>query len=356
MSDGLDIFKGKRVLVTGATGFKGSWLCEWLLKLGANVTGFSLPPQSDALLFDQLRLRDRIDQHDGDIRDFSRVTTVFEKAQPDVVIHLAAQSLVRESYVDPKYTFDTNVGGGANLLEAVRLSPSVKSLVFITTDKCYKNRDWDWGYREVDELGGHDPYSASKAAVELVFSGYQNSFFLDRVSFGAATARAGNVIGGGDWSKDRIVPDCMRAVMAGNDIIVRNPTSTRPWQHVLDPLSGYLEIAKQVLEGNVDAQGAWNFGPDPGNVRSVRELADKVVEVWGNGHVMERTDPNAPHEARLLTLTSEKAKARLGWHSRLDFEQAVAQTVMWYKRIYEGCDPIQVTDSDIEQYQRCVIS
>jgi len=351
VSDGLHIFRGKRVLVTGSTGFKGSWLCEWLLSLGAEVSGFALAPEPDALLFDQLRLRDRIDQHDGDIRDFEAVKFVFEKTKPEVVLHLAAQALVRESYKDPKYTFDTNVSGGVNLLEAVRQSTCVKALVFVTTDKCYKNKEWEWGYREVDELGGHDPYSASKAAAELVFMGYQKSYFLERENFGAATARAGNVIGGGDWSKDRIVPDCLRALMGGKDILVRNPVSTRPWQHVLDPLSGYLEIAKHILEGNVDAQGAWNFGSNPENVRSVRELADKLVSVWGHGNICENVDPKAPHEAGLLTLTSEKAKSHLGWQGRWGFDQAVEQTARWHKRVHAGEDPIKATISDIEFYQ-----
>ncbi|MBF0246641.1 MAG: CDP-glucose 4,6-dehydratase [Alphaproteobacteria bacterium] len=344
------VFKGRRVLVTGDTGFKGSWLCEWLLNLGAEVSGFSLPPEPDAPLFDQLRLRDRIAHHDGDIRELDAVQSVLEAEKPEVVMHLAAQSLVRESYVQPKYTFDTNVGGSVNLLEAIRLCPDVKALIFVTTDKCYRNKEWDWGYRENDELGGHDPYSASKAAAEIVFEGYQKSFWAGRSDFGAASARAGNVIGGGDWSKDRIVPDCVRAFMAREDAVVRNPLSVRPWQHVLEPLSGYLLLAQRLLGGDENACGAWNFGPDNEDVRPVRELAFQAAASWGGARVVEKVDPNAPHEAQLLTLSSEKAKRKLDWRARWDFNTAVDKTLSWYKLVAEGVDPQTVTSQQINGY------
>lgn len=269
----LSLFRGRRVLVTGSTGFKGSWLSHWLLALGAEVSGFALPPEPYATLFDRLRLGDRIDQHMGDIRDLDTVRGVLAHTRPDVVIHLAAQALVRRSYQDPKSTFDVNVGGGVNLLEAVRTSGDVRALVFITSDKCYRNKEWLWGYRENDELGGADPYSASKAAAELAFTAYQESFLAARPDLAAATTRAGNVIGGGDFSPDRIVPDCVRSLSDDKAIVLRNPGSTRPWQHVLEPLSGYLSLAAGMLAGTQGMAGAWNFGPEAENVRPVVELA-----------------------------------------------------------------------------------
>tara|TARA_B100000965_G_scaffold147328_1_gene122788 strand:+ start:1018 stop:2079 length:1062 start_codon:yes stop_codon:yes gene_type:complete len=344
-------FAGRRVLVTGSTGFKGSWLCTWLADLGANVTGLALPPAADAPLFSQLRLADRIDQHFIDVRDYDAMTGLLDHAAPEIVIHLAAQALVRRSYAEPLETFHTNVTGGINLLEAVRLAPSIRSLVFITSDKCYRNMEWQRGYHEDDVLGGPDPYSASKGAVELVFTGYQESFFRARSDLIAATTRAGNVIGGGDMSADRIVPDCIRALRADEPIIVRNPSATRPWQHVLEPLSGYLTLALRQVEGDDNAAGAWNFGPDEENVRPVKELADTAVAVWGSGKVRAEQDPNAPHEATLLMLDSAKAKERLAWHPRWDFTKGVTRTVEWYKFIDGGGDPIEITRRHILEYQ-----
>jgi len=345
-----DVFKGKRVLVTGSTGFKGSWLCTWLTELGANVSGLALPPAEDAPLFDQLKLRDRVDQHDGDIRDLNFVQRVLDRTEPEIVIHLAAQALVRLSYDVPKDTLDTNIGGGINLLEAIRKCDAVKALVFITSDKCYRNKEWDWGYRENDELGGPDPYSASKAAAELVFATYHESFFQQREGFQAATTRAGNVIGGGDFSKDRIIPDCIRALKDNKPIVVRNPISTRPWQHVMEPLSGYLAVAEYLLAGNGEGRPSWNFGPDAENVRTVKELADKAVDIWGSGSVDVQINRNAPHEAKLLMLISDKAKSILGWRPRWDFNEAVSQTIQWYKDVDAGEDPLEVTRSQIAAY------
>ncbi len=344
------IFKDKRVLVTGSTGFKGSWLCTWLVQLGAQVSGFALPPKEDAPLFDQLRLRERIDQHDGDIRDLDTVKGVFDKVQPEVVIHLAAQALVRDSYDDPKTTFDTNVGGATNLLEAVKDSESIKALVFITSDKCYRNKEWIWGYRENDELGGHDPYSGSKAAAELVFSSYQDSFFAHRDDFFAATTRAGNVIGGGDFSANRIVPDCIRSLKSNHEIVLRSPNATRPWQHVLEPLSGYLVIARELLLNGEATQGAWNFGPEPENVRTVQELTENAIQVWGSGSLRVEAADTKFHEANLLMLNIDKAKTKLNWHPQWDFEEAVDNTVSWYKRVHQGEDPILVTDEQLAAY------
>ncbi|MDV7340820.1 CDP-glucose 4,6-dehydratase [Terasakiella sp. A23] len=344
------IFKGKRVLVTGSTGFKGSWLCTWLNQLGADVAGFALPPKDDAPLFDQLKLRERIDQHDGDIRDLATVKAVFDKVQPEIVIHLAAQALVRDSYDDPKTTFDTNVGGATNLLEAVNACETIKALVFITSDKCYRNKEWIWGYRENDELGGHDPYSGSKAAAELVFASYQDSFFAHREGFAAATTRAGNVIGGGDFSANRIVPDCIRSLQAGEEIVLRSPNATRPWQHVLEPLSGYLVIARELLLNAEATRGAWNFGPEPENVRTVEELTQKAIDVWGAGALRVEAADAKFHEANLLMLNIDKAKTKVNWHPQWDFEEAVEKTVSWYKRVDEGEDPIAVTEEQLATY------
>ncbi len=341
---------GRRVLVTGSTGFKGSWLCAWLLQLGARVSGLALPPKPDAPLFDQLRLSERIDQHDLDIRDAGAVQALVQDLKPDVIIHLAAQALVRLSYDTPLETFHTNVSGGINLLEAVRLCPSVGALVFITSDKCYTNKEWERGYHEADELGGPDPYSASKGAVELVFRGYLESYFRRRDGLVAATARAGNVIGGGDLSPDRIVPDCIRALRDGVPVVLRNPEATRPWQHVLEPLSGYLTLAIRQLADDQAAAGVWNFGPDPENVRPVLELAETAVEVWGSGSVEVQRDPDAPHEAILLMLDSSKAKERLGWRPRWDFRTGVAETVHWYKAVDDGADPWDLCQAQIASY------
>ena len=344
------VFKGRQILVTGSTGFKGSWLSAWLADLGAQVTGLALAPAADAPLFDQLRLRERIDQHFVDVRDFSAVTELVDRCAPEIIIHLAAQALVRRSYAEPLETFHTNVTGGINLLEAVRLQPSVRSLVFITSDKCYRNMEWERGYHEDDRLGGPDPYSASKGAAELVFTGYQESFFRTRPGLIAATARAGNVIGGGDMSLDRIVPDCIRALRAGDPVVLRNPSATRPWQHVLEPLSGYLTLAARQIAGDETAAGAWNFGPDAENVRPVQDLAETAVAVWGTGEVRVQQDPNAPHEATLLMLDSGKAKDALGWHPRWDFTTGIANTVEWYQAVDGGADPVDVTRSQTAVY------
>lgn len=344
------IFKGRRILVTGSTGFKGSWLCTWLLHLGADVSGFALAPTDDAPLFDQLNLRNRIDQHDGDIRNLDEVRAMMAATKPEIVFHLAAQPLVRYSYDEPKETFDTNVSGAVNLLEAIREDEDVKALVFVTSDKAYRNKEWIWGYRENDELGGHDPYSASKAAAEIVFAGYQDSFFKNRKGFAAASVRAGNVIGGGDMSLDRIVPDCIRAVKNGEEIVLRNPNSTRPWQHVLEPLSGYMAVAAGLLNNPESTIGSWNFGPDAENVRTVEELTQTAIDVWGNGSLRVERDPNQPHEANLLMLISDKAKSLLGWRVHWDFTAAVTNTVMWYKRVDEGEDPVKVTEEQLDSF------
>jgi CDP-glucose 4,6-dehydratase len=350
MTADFNVFRDRTVLVTGSTGFKGSWLCAWLLELGAKVSGFALPPEPDAPLFDQLALRDRIEQHDGDIRDMETVTGILRDVRPEIVIHLAAQALVRRGYAEPKLTFDTNVAGGINLLESIRHTESVRSLVFITSDKAYRNKEWVWGYRENDELGGPDPYGASKAAMEHVFAGYQESYFRRRKNFGAATVRAGNVIGGGDWSSDRIVPDTIRALIKGELIRIRHPDATRPWQHVMEPLSGYLNVAARLLDDPEQFSQAWNFGPETENVRTVRELAERAAKTWGSGTVQVNACADDPHEAQLLYLDNDKASVLLDWRPLWNFDQAIECTVCWYKQVNDGADPVIVTREQIRTF------
>jgi CDP-glucose 4,6-dehydratase len=346
----LSAFRGKRVLVTGDTGFKGSWLSLWLAEAGAEVYGYSLPPESVDGHFNVVGLAGRINHQDGDIRDLDRLGAFFRQAEPEVVFHLAAQPLVRRSYRDPKETFDTNVGGAVNVLECVRLSPAVKTLVYITSDKCYRNREWVWGYRENDELGGHDPYSASKAAAEMVFSAYGDSFFRARSGFGFASVRAGNVIGGGDWSEDRIVPDCIRALRKGQPIVLRNPEATRPWQHVLEPLGGYLTLAAALHRNPQGFSGAWNFGPDSAASRSVHDLTQGIVHAWGSGRIEIQSAGNAPHEAGLLQLNCDKAHYSLGWKPCWGFERTVQETVAWYRAVVSGEQGLAVSVAQIQAY------
>ena len=347
-------FRGKRVLVTGDTGFKGSWLALWLAEAGAEVWGYALPPERDNDHFNLLALRNRIHHQDGDIRDRERLGVVFRNAQPEFVFHLAAQALVRRSYCDPKGTFDTNVGGSVNLLECVRETPAVKSLVYITSDKCYRNKEWIWGYRENDELGGHDPYSASKAAAEMVFAAYGVSFFRSRSDLGYATVRAGNVIGGGDWSVDRIVPDCVRALRDGAPIILRKPQSTRPWQHVLEPLGGYLTLAVALVQNPTKYSGSWNFGPEGDAARSVLGLAEAIVDRWGSGTIEVRTSADDPHEAGLLHLNCDKAHQVLGWNPRWNFERTVTETMDWYRAVLSGESVSKISGEQIEKYMESI--
>jgi CDP-glucose 4,6-dehydratase len=340
-----DLYKGRRVLVTGDTGFKGSWLALWLHELGAQITGMALPPNTEPSHFQLLALDKIIHHIDGDIRNLKEVKKVFQQAKPHIVFHLAAQALVRDSYNDPKATFDTNIGGTVNVLEAIRQCPEVRAAVVITSDKCYENKEWVWGYRENDPLGGHDPYSASKGAAEIVCAAYRRSYFDQDGQgphLGFATARAGNVIGGGDWAKDRIIPDCIRALTAGKPIVIRNPLATRPWQHVLDPLAGYLLLAAHLLESPDAFSGAWNFGPLSSDQITVQELTERIIKTWGSGtiqapHINKRT----PHEAHLLHLNIDKSAFELKWQPVLDSSSAIDWTVQWYKAWAEQTDNIQ---------------
>lgn len=343
-------FSGRRVLVTGDTGFKGSWLCLWLHQLGAHVLGYALPPERNDDHFCLLGLEKLIQHVTGDIRDEESVKHVFREFKPEIVFHLAAQALVRSSYQAPKLTFDTNIAGSVNILEAVRLSETARVLVFVTSDKCYRNREWIWGYRENDELGGHDPYSASKAAAELVFSSYEDSFFSSRPNFGAASVRAGNVIGGGDWAVDRIVPDAIRALRSGRSLEIRNPSATRPWQHVLEPLSGYLLAATRLLEHPKRYSGAWNFGPDAESVCTVGDLAEMIVAEWGSGKIVPAPNASNLHEANLLHLNCDKARQLMQWRPRWAVGRAVAQTVSWYKGIHNGCSALTLSTKQVLDY------
>lgn len=343
-------FSNKKVLITGHTGFKGSWLSFILSEAGADVMGFALPPASTDNHFDLLKLKSKIKHVEGDIRNATLLASIITEFQPEFVFHLAAQALVRPSYDDPVTTFSTNVVGSVNLLEAVRQCESVRSLVYITSDKCYENVEWIWGYRENDQLGGRDPYSASKAAAELAFSTYARSFFDQRPLLGAATTRAGNVIGGGDWAVDRIIPDCIRAIRAGEPIRLRNPSATRPWQHVLEPLAGYLLLAGHLYEEPKKWGGAWNFGPTTNEVRTVKDVADVIVGHIGKGRVEIVESQTQVHEARLLQLNCDKAHQLLGWYPRWHVEKTLEATALWYKTIMNDGNAEAITRSQINEF------
>lgn len=356
-----DHYRGRRVLVTGHTGFKGAWLSEWLLGLGAEVTGLALPPPTQPALFEQLGLARRLTHHEGDVGDPAAVQRVVATAAPELIFHLAAQPLVRRSYAEPVETYRTNVMGTVNVLEAARLAGRPCTVVCITTDKAYENREWLHGYREEDPMGGHDPYSSSKGAAELVISAYRRSYFSSPTSaIRVAAARAGNVIGGGDWAADRIVPDCIRSLRAGEAIAVRNPLSTRPWQHVLEPLSGYLALGAQLAAAvqNGDAarrerlHSAFNFGPALASNRPVSDLVTEILQHWP-GRWEDRRDPGAVHEASLLNLATDKAHHLLAWRPVWDFATTVRHTVQWYReQSAEAPRAAQLTQSQIQSYTR----
>ncbi len=343
-----DFYKGRRVLVTGHTGFKGSWLSAILLMAGAEVTGYSLEPPTEPSLFELAGMKGRMNSVVGDVRDLPHLLQVFEEVQPEIVFHLAAQPIVRESYRDPVGTYETNVMGTVNILEAVRRTESVRSFLNVTTDKVYENREWAWGYREIDPLDGYDPYSNSKSCSELVTHSYKKSFFTDgrcRVS----TARAGNVIGGGDFAADRIIPDCIRAAEKKEPIIVRNPFSTRPYQHVLEPLSAYLLIAERQY-GEPEKEGYYNVGPEDKDCVTTGELADIFCAAWGEGmHWINKSD-GGPHEANFLKLDCSKIRAELGWRPVWGVREAVGNTVEFAKALRAGRDAFEVMREQIDEY------
>ena len=339
-------WRARRVLLTGHTGFKGGWLCSWLKSLGAEVTGYALPPATTPSLFEAAKVGDGLRASImGDIRDLARLKDVFAQAQPEVVLHLAAQPLVRASYIDPVETYSTNVLGTVNVLEAARGTPSVRAIVNVTSDKCYENREWVWGYREHEAMGGHDPYSSSKGCAELVAAAYRRSFNLP-----LASARAGNVIGGGDWSADRLVPDILKALAAGSPVEIRNPSATRPWQHVLEPLRGYLMLAERVFQQPGEFADGWNFGPRDEDCQPVAAVVSAVVGAWG-GDASWRAQPGAhPHEAGYLKLDSSKAHARLGWRSARSLAEGVALTVEWHRAWLAGEDMNSLTLRQIQNH------
>ena len=340
---------GRRVLVTGHTGFKGGWLSLWLHELGADVTGFSLPAPTDPSFFAQTRLGELVTHIEGDVREVAAVEAAVRDARPEVIFHLAAQPLVRLSYEQPVETYATNVMGTAHVLDACRKVEGVRAVVCVTSDKCYENREWAWPYRERDPMGGHDPYSSSKGAAELVISAYRRSFFQSGMK--VASVRAGNVIGGGDWAVDRLVPDIVRALLAGEAPQIRNPDSVRPWQHVIDALSGYLLVAERLLEGEGRFASGWNFGPSDDDTQPVRWIVDEMLRAWGSDLKWEQPKGVQPHEAVLLKLDCSKARTELGWKPRLRLEQALRKVVEWHSAVANGADARAVSRRQLAEYE-----
>jgi CDP-glucose 4,6-dehydratase len=336
-------WKGKKVFITGHTGFKGSWLSLWLQDMGAIVKGYALDPNTNPNLFTQAKVAQNMDSEIGDITDLNHISDSMKIFNPEVLIHMAAQPLVRLSYQEPVLTYSTNVMGTVNVLEAARKCTNLKAIVSVTTDKCYENKEWPWGYRENEPMGGHDPYSSSKGCVELVTAGYRKSFFNDENSAFLASARAGNVIGGGDWSADRLIPDILKAFEKNEPVIVRNPMSTRPWQHVLEPLSGYLVLAQHLFEEGSNVAEGWNFGPKDEDCKPVSWILDRMVTNWGNGASWELDKNNNPHEAGYLKLDCSKAAMRLNWYPKWNLEHTLESIINWHqhyiaqKNIQEQC-------------------
>ncbi|MBU3130858.1 CDP-glucose 4,6-dehydratase [Clostridium gasigenes] len=348
---------GKIVLITGHTGFKGSWLSIWLTLLGAKVIGFSLEESNPLSIFEKAKLSDKVIDTRGDIRDLIKLKDVFNKYNPEIVFHLAAQALVRESYKNPSYTYEVNVNGTMNVLECIRGSKNPITVVLITTDKCYENKEIMWGYRENDALGGYDPYSSSKACCEILISSWRNSFFnpsqYTNHKKSIASARAGNVIGGGDFAKDRIVPDSIRALEENKKIKIRNPKSTRPWQHVLEPLFGYMVLAKKMYENPLDYCEGWNFGPNINSVIDVKSLTEKLVYLYGMKDMIEIEKNNDLHEANLLFLDTTKSRLKLNWQGKLDIDKTLNLTIDWYKR-YKSEDVFTLCSEQIQYYMKII--
>ncbi len=332
------VYKGKKVLITGHTGFKGSWITLWLKLLGAEVIGYSLPPPTKPSLFETFNLEKEIKHVIGDIRDEDKLLKTFKTYKPDIVIHMAAQPLVRYSYLNPKETYETNVIGTLNLFECVRKTESIRVVINVTSDKCYENKEWVYGYKEDDPMGGYDPYSSSKGCAEILTTAYKNSFFNPK-DYGKAhnislvSVRAGNVIGGGDWAEDRLIPDCIRFLVKGKTIIIRNPKAIRPWQYVLEPLSGYLWLGAMVWQSPTEYTGAWNFGPNDEDILTVEELVNQVLELWGKGSYDVKSSGGL-HEAKLLKLDISKARFFLKWKPTYNIKNAIEETISWYKTFY----------------------
>lgn len=348
-----NIYKGKKVLVTGHTGFKGSWLSIWLKELGAEVIGYSLDPYTDQDNFVLSKISDKIVDIRGDIRDRNKLKEVFEKYKPEIVFHLAAQPLVRLSYDIPVETYEVNVMGTINVMECIRSTKETKVGIMITTDKCYENREQIWGYRENEAMGGYDPYSSSKGAAEIAINSWRRSFFnpkdYEKHGKAIASVRAGNVIGGGDWAKDRIIPDCIRALEEGKDIEIRSPKSIRPWEHVLEPLSGYLLLGQKLSESPEKFSDGWNFGPNLDSIVTVWEIAEKVIKNYGDGELKDISNPSDLHEAKLLALDISKARFELGWKPTLNINETIELTIDWYKR-YKNEDVYDLCTEQIKRF------
>lgn len=345
-------WKGKKVFLTGHTGFKGSWLSLWLASMGARVTGYALAPNTTPNLFEVLKINSLVDKsHIADIRDLAALQKAMSEAKPDAVIHMAAQPLVRYSYANPVETYATNVMGTVHVLESTRLIDAVRATVVVTTDKCYENKEWVWGYRENESMGGYDPYSNSKGCAELVTSAYRQSYFSSSNSANkVASARAGNVIGGGDWSEDRLIPDAIKAFEANKPLMIRNPLATRPWQHVLEPLSGYLILAQTLYEQDSSFASGWNFGPRDEDNRSVQEVIDLLISGWGETARWEKEELEQPHEANLLKLDCSKARAQLGWFPKWNLDVALQKIVEWQKAYQAKEDMQKISIAQINDY------
>lgn len=350
-----EFWEGKHVLVTGHTGFKGSWLSLWLQSMGAKVVGYALSPSTNPSLFETAKVGMGMTNIIGDIRDLDYLYRVFTEYKPEIVFHMAAQPLVRYSYAEPVETYSTNVMGTVNLLESVRKTASVKALVNVTSDKCYENREWAWGYRENEAMGGYDPYSSSKGCSELVTAAYRNSYFnpekYSKHGMALATARAGNVIGGGDWAEDRLIPDMMRAITQGHPVSIRNPHSIRPWQHVLEPLSGYLLLAQKLYEEGAGFAEGWNFGPNDTDAKPVQWIVENLTRLWGDGANWAIDGAEHPHEAHYLKLDCSKAKSHLNWTPRWTLEQTIELICIWHKAFQAGADMQALCLHQIKQYE-----
>ena len=350
-----NFWEGKKVLITGHTGFKGSWLSIWLTRMAADVTGYSLPPPTKPSLFETTHLSKDMTSISGDIRDLEHLKDVIARHQPEIVIHMASQTLVRYSYDNPVETYSTNIMGAVNLLEAIRMVGNVRVVIVVTSDKCYENKDWLWGYRENDPMGGRDPYSSSKGCVELITSAYRNSFFkeedLKYHGVAVASVRAGNVIGGGDWAKDRLIPDIMKAFMENRPVTIRYPHAVRPWQHVLEPLNGYLCLAEKLWDNGIKFARAWNFGPNGDDTRPVSWIVDYLTSLWGDGACWKLDTDTNPHEDNYIKLDCSEARSLLGWSPKLNLSTTLEWIVKWYKIFQQKTDMRSVTEDEIERFQ-----
>lgn len=354
-----NFWRDKKVFITGHTGFKGSWLSLWLNKLGADVIGYALEPPTTPNLFEICKLDKKVNSIIGDIRDYKVLKSIFKKYEPEIVFHMAAQSLVRYSYKNPLETYETNIMGTANLLEACRHTSSVRAIVNITSDKCYENQEQALSYKESDPMGGYDPYSSSKGCAELISAAYTKSYFNpEDPNSGTllASVRAGNVIGGGDWGEDRLIPDCIRALSKNKPVVVRCPDAIRPWQHILEALYGYLLLGQCLYQGNATFAGGWNFGPDDEGVKPVRWLVEHVVEMWGDNAFWMIDQNDHPYEAHCLKLDCSKAKSELGWYPRWNLQLSIQKTIEWYKTYFEGNDMLDITINQIDSYENYIKS